>query len=86
MDTAMKPLTEEHNQKKTDDEMKKTTSMGLRGGHAGPGTWRRWPSPPGTAAPSITVSPPKSITVGVDPHVIQGDRTGWVLGQICEGF
>lgn len=26
------------------------------------------------------------ITVGVDPHVIQGDRTGWVLGQICEGL
>ncbi len=28
----------------------------------------------------------KSITVGVDPHVIQGDRTGWVLGQVCEGL
>ena len=26
------------------------------------------------------------VTVGVDPHVIQGDRTGWVLGQICEGL
>ena len=24
--------------------------------------------------------------MGVDPHVIQGDRTGWVLGQICEGL
>jgi peptide/nickel transport system substrate-binding protein len=28
----------------------------------------------------------KSVTVGVDPHVIQGDRTGWVLGQVCEGL
>lgn len=27
-----------------------------------------------------------SVTVGVDPHVIQGDRTGWVLGQVCEGL
>jgi peptide/nickel transport system substrate-binding protein len=27
-----------------------------------------------------------TVTVGVDPHVIQGDRTGWVLGQICEGL
>ncbi len=27
-----------------------------------------------------------SITVGVDPHVIQGDRTGWVLGQITESL
>jgi peptide/nickel transport system substrate-binding protein len=26
------------------------------------------------------------VTVGVDPHVIQGDRTGWVLGQVCEGL
>ena len=27
-----------------------------------------------------------TVTVGVDPHVIQGDRTGWVLGQVCEGL
>lgn len=27
-----------------------------------------------------------TVTVGVDPHVIQADRTGWVLGQICEGL
>ena len=27
-----------------------------------------------------------SVTVGVDPHIIQGDRTGWILGQVCEGL
>jgi len=27
-----------------------------------------------------------SITVGVDLHVIQGDRTGWILGQITESL
>ena len=27
-----------------------------------------------------------SVTVGVDPHVIQGSRTGWVLGLIAEGL
>ena len=27
-----------------------------------------------------------TVTVGVDPHVIQGDRTGWILGQVCEGL
>jgi peptide/nickel transport system substrate-binding protein len=26
------------------------------------------------------------VTVGVDPHVIQGDRTEWVLSQIAEGL
>ncbi|MBU2515398.1 hypothetical protein KJ966_29125 [bacterium] len=27
-----------------------------------------------------------TVTVGVDPHVIQGDRTGWILSQVCEGL
>ena len=45
--------------------------------------WAAGPRYGGTLSYGIAAS---TVTVGVDPHVIQGDRTGWVLGQVCEGL